>query len=332
MAGHVVASGFSGSSKALNGTSLINASHADLVRSLLTVGYPSSSVAVLKVGYWRARMLHAMANGFLDSGLRTTKYFTNLEQSEKVGVTFLMGGAFTHWYALDRMSVKHVIHVQSLNSFSFTKSTASFAPKPGSVVPAAGSRPDFIGLDGLRTHVFESKGRQRNPDNGAIAKALGQVSSIRLVNGRKPRTRCATFFMLKASGVTGRIVDPPASDVAVNIRFDVFEAMTRSYALFLDLQTSLVSREIEGLTYLGIELADDAFFGVDKEVLAPFLQPPATGRQRAERRQYVDAVLEEKGDAYLGLRTPSTSAGRDGTILLGGQARSTRVRVPTVKA
>jgi hypothetical protein len=42
-----------------------------------------------------------MATGYLDGKLGTTRYFRNLEQSEKVGVSFLLGEAFTHWYAQD---------------------------------------------------------------------------------------------------------------------------------------------------------------------------------------------------------------------------------------
>jgi len=41
-------------------------------------------------------MLVAMATGYLEPTLSTTPYFRNLEQTEKVGVSFLLGEAFAH--------------------------------------------------------------------------------------------------------------------------------------------------------------------------------------------------------------------------------------------
>ncbi|TIV42537.1 MAG: hypothetical protein E5V96_22850, partial [Mesorhizobium sp.] len=52
--------------KKLNGTVALTATRADIIRSLLTVGYPSRRAAVRVVGRWRERMLVAMATGNLD--------------------------------------------------------------------------------------------------------------------------------------------------------------------------------------------------------------------------------------------------------------------------
>jgi hypothetical protein len=110
MAGQVGASNFTGAFAALNGSKDITATRADIIRSLLTVGYPSRKKALRKVGPWRVRMLSAMAYGYLDRALTTTQYFRNLEQTEKVGVSFLLGEAFTHWFAQDRMGVEFLVH------------------------------------------------------------------------------------------------------------------------------------------------------------------------------------------------------------------------------
>ena len=53
----------------------ITADHLDITRALMTVGYPSRRAALARVGRWRARMLYALAHGFLDANLRTTPYF-----------------------------------------------------------------------------------------------------------------------------------------------------------------------------------------------------------------------------------------------------------------
>jgi hypothetical protein len=93
MAGDVEVSNFTGRFATLNGSSPITATRADIIRSLLTVGYPSRKAALRKVGPWRVRMLVAMATGYLDRALNTTQYFRNLEQTEKVGVSFLLGAS-----------------------------------------------------------------------------------------------------------------------------------------------------------------------------------------------------------------------------------------------
>lgn len=50
----------------LNGTKILGATQADIVRLLLVVGYPSRRKAVKLVGRWRERMLVAMATGYFE--------------------------------------------------------------------------------------------------------------------------------------------------------------------------------------------------------------------------------------------------------------------------
>jgi hypothetical protein len=159
-------------------------------------------------------MLVAMASGYLDPSLRTTPYFRNLEQTEKVGVSFLMGEAFTHWYAQSRMNIEFLVHVAGLTTCTWVTPTKPMVPKPGASAPLAKSRPDFIGIRRRERHVFESKGRIRSPSSTVVAKALGQVSALHSTNGRTPTTRCASFFMLKASGAEGRMIRPALTALA----------------------------------------------------------------------------------------------------------------------
>jgi hypothetical protein len=331
MAGKVTSSKFVGAFAHLNGTETISASREDIVRSLLTVGYPSRKLAKAQVGPWRARMLHAMATGYLDRSLRTTQYFRNLEQSEKVGVSFLLGEAFTHWYAQEKMKLTHLLHVQSLKSYGCTAITSTRRPKPGSSQPAKNSRPDFIGFKGQDTHVFESKGRMRNPTATTKAKALGQVSTIKRINGRSACTRSATFFMLKAAGVEGTVIDPPAGWDGFDITFDPFEAKQQAYRLFLD--GPLVPMPIDG-GFMGVEIMPDVFFGVDKLVLEIMKEPPATLVERQSREQELTTILEERWASYSNLRGSGISAGRDGLLLidrtvLPRQRRRVIARIPS---
>jgi hypothetical protein len=155
-------------------------------------------------------MLTAMVRGDLDDSLATTLYFRNLEQSEKVGVSFLLGEAFAHWFAQHHMQVPILVPVTGLPGCQWASASTTLALKNGAQLPAEKSRPDFIGIRRHERHVFESKGRIRHPSTQTIAKALGQVSKIATVNGAIPTTRCVTAFMFKASGSSGMVVDPPA--------------------------------------------------------------------------------------------------------------------------
>lgn len=315
MAGKVTSSNFVGAFGHLNGSETISASRDDIVRSLLTVGYPSRKAATARVGRWRARMLHAMAVGYLDTSLRTTQYFRNLEQSEKVGVSFLLGEAFTHWYAQEKMKLTHLLHVQSLTSYGFTSTTSTQAPKPGSSLPKMNSRPDFIGFGGHDTHVFESKGRIRNPASSAQAKALGQVSTIKRINGRSPVTRTVTFFMLKATGVEGRVIDPVAHWDGFSINFNAFEAKRQAYRMFLE--ELVVPMPIDS-SFVGVEILPEVFFGVDKLVLETIRETPSTATARAAREDELDGILESRWATYSNLRGagPGISVGRDGLLLI----------------
>nr|NTA46174.1 hypothetical protein [Agrobacterium tumefaciens] len=203
-------------------------------------------------------MLVAMATGYLDASLNTTAYFRSLEQSEKVGVSFLFGEAFTHWYAQSQMSVQYLVHVAGLASCRWGSPTAPVAPKAGAAPPPPKSRPDFIGIKRRERHVFESKGRIRAPAASTVAKALGQVSALHTVNGRAPTTRCANFFMFKAGGAEGRVLDPPAKGDGITVTFDLFEAITRAYSIILDQPVLDLSDQV-GAGYVGREIDDGVF-------------------------------------------------------------------------
>ncbi|MCA1551085.1 hypothetical protein I6F36_30080 [Bradyrhizobium sp. BRP19] len=326
MAGKVAASQFTGAFAKLNSSTDITATRADIIRSLLTVGYPSPKKAIRKVGLWRTRMLSAMAYGYLDRKLRTTEYFRNLEQTEKVGVSFLLGQAFTHWFAQDRMGIEFLEHVAGFKSITWGTSSATVSPKTGASTPSPKSRPDFIGMKKAEKHVFESKGRIRRPAQSAIAKALGQVSALRSINGTQPATRCATFFMLKASGAEGRVVDPEGDAAGVELKFDEWEMITTAYAFFLDGENSdLLDPAGEG--FVGREIDNGVLFAIDKKVLSAAAgQEPASPSERQQRLDEVFGILTHRASYYRERRTEEVSPGPDGILLIDRRPGGIRPR------
>ncbi|WP_244441940.1 hypothetical protein [Bradyrhizobium diazoefficiens] len=305
----------------MNGVLPLDATRADIIRSLLTVGYPSRKEAVKVVGRWRERMLVAMATGYLDRSLRTTRYFRSLEQTEKVGVSFLLGEAFTHWYAQRHMDVEYLVHVTGVRDCKWVTPAKSMAVKSGASPPPLKSRPDFIGIRRTERHVFESKGRQRKPSGSAEAKALGQVSALSSINGKKPTTRCATFFMLKAAGAEGKVIDPPEEQAQIGVVFDERDAMAKAYSFFLDNPTVSLADQI-GPGYVGREIETDVFFGIDKKVLAAISERPASARARRVRVQEIFSILAGQEQVHEARRSDNESPGPDGTLLVDRRPRN----------
>jgi len=271
-------------------------------------------------------MLTAMATGYLDYALNTTQYFRNLEQTEKVGVSFLLGEAFSHWFATERMNLEFLLHVAGLDSIAWGTAPASVAAKEGASTPSPKSRPDFVGFRQAERHVFESKGRIRRPAVKVIGKALGQASALLSVNGTPPTTRCATFFMLKASGTEGQVIDPPGIGQGVTVTFDELEAVRAAYTFFLEGENVDLA-DAMGEDYVGRDIETGVFFGVDKKVLdvAGADLPAATDARRG-RVTEVFQLLAHRADVYRGRREENASAGLDGTLLVDGRAGGIRRR------
>jgi hypothetical protein len=271
-------------------------------------------------------MLSAMAYGYLDRALRTTAYFRNLEQTEKVGVSFLLGQAFTHWFAQDRMDIKYLLHVAGLKSTAWGTSSAAVSPKTGASPPSPKSRPDFIGVKKAEMHVFESKGRVRRPAQSAIGKALGQVSALRSVNGTQPATRCATFFTLKATGAEGQVIDPEGDTKGVEVTFDQWEMITEAYSFFLDGE-NVDMTDVLGEGYVGREVDAGVFFAIDKKVLGVAAgQAPTSASEHQQRLDEVFGILAHRATFYRERRTEEVSPGPDGILLIDRRQGGIRQR------
>ncbi|WP_162630082.1 hypothetical protein [Azospirillum ramasamyi] len=321
MPSRIELSGFSAPYASLTGTLALSASHLDLTRAMLTVGYPSARAAISVVGQWRAKMLQAMIKGYLNQDLTSTNYYRNLEQSEKVAVSFLMGQAFTYWFAEKHMHLPFLVHVQGTSGYNCTPSSATTPLKMGAVPTALRSRPDFIGFKLGHYHVFESKGRSKRPSNAERQKALYQASMISSINGLSPSTRVACFFVFKANGVVGIIEDPPVSERPFDLYFDTMSAIRKSFAFFLEPFFQQRAREVRN-EFVGIEIDEGLTFAIDKKLLS------LLDRDRKDpnkiQAESVLSFLEERGPMYVLLRDTDLSAGLNGTLLIENRPKPTQ--------
>lgn len=212
-------------------------------------------------------MLANMVQGYLDTDLKTTAYFRNLEGSEKGTVSFLFAQAFSLWFAQEFMDIYHLVHVNntgdSRNRTAYRK-TWHHKPKSGASTPKQKSRPDFIGMCRNGYHVFESKGRSSGAHD--IATALAQASRINTINGQQPITRVACCFSFLSSGVEGLIQDPEKDSFAFDLTFDVGLALKKAYAPFLspDFRENKRDDILEG--FLCLKIDEEVTIGIDKEL------------------------------------------------------------------
>ena len=150
------------------------------------------------------------------------------------------------------------------------------APKAGATAPSPKTRPDFIGIRLHERHVFESKGRIRRPSQSSISKALGQVSALRSINSKPPDTTLRKLFHVEGRWHRGKSVGSSGKCSRNQcVAFDEHDALAKSYSFFLDRPTVSLFDQI-GEEYVGREIEEGVFFGIDNRILAAITERPST--------------------------------------------------------
>lgn len=297
----------------INGTHVLDATHFDIVRATLTVGYVSRRQATATVGPWRAVALASMVRGYLASNLSTTLYYRKLEPSEKAAMSFLMAQAFSLWFAQKHMHIPYLVHAGSV-SHSW-KLNSKIPKKKNAGTIKARAKPDFIGCSKHAYHVFESKGRSSHIKSSLVRAALAQASVINEINGVAPQTRVAACFSFRAAGTSGRIVDPKADrEFSLNLNFDRRAAILGAYKLFLELDFESLSRDASG-EFLVASLDEHLEIGIDFKAFKTLQEVRQADDERAIDRLF--ELLEERRSVYLQRSGPATSVGIDGILVSG---------------
>lgn len=307
--------GYSGSYGHLNGRSVARLTRLDFLRSLLTVGYRGPHVARAKLGRWRHVQLLAMVKGNLRPSMATTNSFANLESSEVVGVSYLFGQAFGHWFAQRKMDVPVALHLTPKMAKRWKKSGSAIL-KSGASLPKPNSRPDLIGLKKRERHVFECKGGQSYPTQTKISDALGQASAINLINGKSPTTRCASFLVLESPASHGLVIDPPGDPSGFAIEFNEFEALQAAYATVLEQRLVKVPlpRRVDR-EFVGTQIVDDIWICLDLRVATMFWEAKAANLPQEVAAETVLSRLSEWTDDYRHSNGANLSIGPDGIAL-----------------
>ncbi len=315
----------------LNGDKRLVATRMDIERSLLMVGYANAGSATATVGPWRAQLLSAMVQGYLNPDLSPSSYFLALEPSERVSMTFLLAQGFTHWAADAHMSVPILMHLKG-TSPRWTLTSAPFVRKAGAGPVKPKGRPDFIGIASGAYHVFEAKGRSLQASSSSrsstvaarcMSQALAQVSRIATVGGAQPKTRTAAVWVLRPGGLSGFVTDPPAAQLAYDLTFDLSAAILKYYRVVLDLAEE--ARSARGIRLVRLTLSETRRLVVEADLLET-LRGLANGRTSATD---VLRYLEKREATYrrgrrFASRRRGLAFGLDGIGLVGSDDRDPR--------
>jgi hypothetical protein len=131
--------------------------------------------------------------------------------------------------------------------------------------------------------------------------------------------------MLKAAGTEGKVLDPPGDAHGIGVVFDERDALAKAYSFFLDGPMVSLFDQI-GQGYVGREVENDVFFGIDKRILAVISERPSSASARRRRVAEIFAILADQAQAYEGRRDATASPGRDGTLLIDRREPHTRRR------
>ena len=113
---------------------------------------------------------------------------------------------------------------------------------------------------------------------------------------------------------------PPKGGEGISVRFDEHEAIARAYAFFLDGDGEGFGADV-GAGYVGREIDDGVFLGVDKEVLSLVSERPPNAFARRRRINELFAMLEDKAQFYAARRDRDASPGPDGLLLIDRRPR-----------
>lgn len=160
-------------------------SEQELLWASLTVGAPSLSVALKNIRDSPAFALHKWyairsVVEIKDQEIRLVPSYKNLDQSEKVVLSYWTGMIFAKLLAEKVLNVPWMAHARLLQK-----------QKRLTVIPrTTKSLPDLVGLDlSKEWHVLEAKGLQRKPTSAQKIHFKEQAERVGTIDKKGPKTR-----------------------------------------------------------------------------------------------------------------------------------------------
>jgi hypothetical protein len=210
----------------------------DLAHALFATGRaPGDQAAhgVSSVYEWlhRVAIIPAYVRRAMTGGLSRSPLATELDRSEKVGVSYALGQAMTSVFCQQRLGVDHLLHVDRYSR----RFNVNFAT-------GTGQRPDLFGQGHGGWVVAEAKGRSNSMERALMRKMIGQKRVIRSVNGSPPwvAVGCVASFPAPSRQLRVDAFDPAETEPeSVDLEADLnlfFLAYYEPFVAALDLGTA----------------------------------------------------------------------------------------------
>ena len=304
----------------LNGQTTQNINPFDVARGMVTVGR-GSWPDVFNLGIFRIGELICKALAFskIDNGnLVIHDRFFNLNQSEKVTVSYYFGQALTKLYSEKFFKIKWLFHIDDYDDVIqyHRRGTATSKLIVGRTRKIA-ERPDLIGFKRTRSsHIFEAKGYSGGYDTSVMQHTINQVSQINSYNGVAPETRTACYYDLSGSplrylmlGVDCIIIDPENDGKGVDIELNEETVISRYYSFLQENnQYFNINFRYGDYEYLTTPVGvPNIYFGFDKRILKLKLS------EILEKGLYPDSIEFPTIDDTV---FREVSVGLDGIILI----------------
>jgi hypothetical protein len=124
----------------------------------------------------------------------------------------------------------------------------------------------------------------------------------------------------KHGSLRPEVFGPAEDGDGIGVVFDDLDALVKAYSFFLDGPTVSLFDQI-GDGYVGREIENGIFFGIDKRVLEATRERPSTASARQSRVAEIFEILGDQAQAYESRRDSTASPGRDGTLLVDRRER-----------
>lgn len=172
----------------------------------------------------RASIVQAYLRSY-NGALTRSSLALNLDRSEKVGLSYLLGQAMAGVFCNQILAVPHTMHVDR------------YGRRNGIAYWPTQQRPDLFGRSHLVNGwvVVEAKGRSNAADRAVIENARQQKRAIRTINGQPPAIpmACVASFPPKSAGLRIDAFDPDDElEEAVDIEVDLDRYLLAYYAPF----------------------------------------------------------------------------------------------------
>ena len=289
----------------------ININILDIIRSFLTVGYPSyrfkRTVDLIRI----PKIPYLLSLFDLNSGvLKINRILNCLEPSEKNLIAYELGMLFSHLLSENFLNISWTLHLYYIRN---------------QVARNSSNIPDLIAYNVFNGnyYVLEAKGSLSNCKSKTLYKAKQQVNSIRSINGIPPSGRYVSYFTKNSNGeVITYWIDPEEKGyIDLKVKFEDFikyhyRTILFNILLLNDQKEKFESIDISEITFKGIKvgslfigLEEDIFNNIYKEDKKSFL------RVNENNKKYIEERIKHIKKSNIKTKQENYSLGYDGILV-----------------